>query len=59
MTGWYRCENPSCGGVAYEDGPNTTIKHTEDGLRHVFCRPECYAAWKDPQSLESTTKRDE
>ena len=48
MTGWYRCEN--CDGVAYEDGPNTTVKHTEDGVRHVFCKPQCYADWKETQN---------
>lgn len=50
MTGWYRCENELCGGVAYEDGPNTTVWHNEDGTRHVFCKPECYAAWKEAQN---------
>ena len=48
MTGWYRCE--FCGEVAYEDGPNLTIKHDEGGIRHVFCKPECYAAWKEAQN---------
>ena len=56
MTGFYRCEH--CGGVAYEDGPNLTIKHDEDGVRHVFCKPECYAAWKDPQSLKQTMRNE-
>ena len=48
MTGWYRCE--FCGGVAYEDDPSTTVKHTEDGVRHVFCKPECYAQWEEEQN---------
>jgi len=48
MTGWYRCE--FCGGAAFEDGPNLTIKFTEDGVRHVFCKPECWANWREAKN---------
>jgi len=48
MTGFYRCE--WCLGVAWEGVPSTTVKHDEDGVRHVFCKPECYAAWKEAQN---------
>jgi len=44
MTGWCRCE--FCGEPAFEGEPNLTIKYTEDGVRHVFCKPQCYADWR-------------